>query len=142
MPTNGATRPSSSYLRPHVKRTPFHGECELARIILDKMSPGLTCKIEAIGATRHPRHDDLKRRLRSCIEDCGELPDGYCYSLRSNEITLVEVAEWIMMERLCCPFLTFQLEVAGETFRLPMCGPEHARAILREVFPIREFFNG
>ena len=106
----------------------------MARIILDKMSPGLTCNIEVIGATERPRYDDLKRRLRFGIEDRSELPDGYCYSLRSNKITLVEVAEWIMMERQCCPFLTFQLEVARETSRLTMRGPDGTKAILREVF--------
>lgn len=51
-------------------------------------------------------------------------------------MTLPEVAEWITMERLCCPFLTFQLDVKGNgDSQLTMRGPVGAKAVLREEFP-------
>ena len=62
------------------------------------------------------------------------MPDGYSYSLDTERITLPEVSEWITMERLCCPFLIFQLEVAGEASRLTMRGPDGVKAVLREEF--------
>jgi hypothetical protein len=99
------------------------------------MPDALACNILAISATQQPRYRELVSRLRSAIQDRSELPDGYCYSLVSTGITLPEVAEWIVMERLCCPFLTFQLEVAGDNFRLTMRGAEGVKAILREEFP-------
>ena len=38
-------------------------------------------------------------------------------------MTLPEVAEWITMERLCCPFLAFQLDVnANGESRLTLRG--------------------
>lgn len=40
------------------------------------------------------------------------------------------------MEPLCCPFLTFQLEVKGNgNSQLTMLGREGAKVILREEFP-------
>jgi hypothetical protein len=46
------------------------------------------------------------------------------------------VAGWIAMERLCCPFLIFQLNVeANRDSRLTLRGPAGAKAILREEFP-------
>ncbi len=69
------------------------------------------------------------------MRDRRELPDGYAYTLDSSKITVPEVSEWIAMERLCCPFLIFQLEAAGEVSRLTMRGPDGAKAILREEFP-------
>jgi hypothetical protein len=99
------------------------------------MADALASNIRAIGAAERPRYDDLVARLRSAMHERRELRDGYSYSLRSNEITLPEVAEWITIERLCCPFLTFQLEVVGETSGLTMRGPDGVKAILREEFP-------
>ena len=69
------------------------------------------------------------------MRDRRELSDGYEYLLDSAEITLAEVSEWITIERLCCPFLVFQLEGAGKDCRLTMRGPDGVKALLREEFP-------
>ena len=98
-------------------------------------SPDLACKIHAIGAVDRPRYNDLVTRLRSATRDRKELPDGYEYLLESTKITLAEVSEWITMERLCCPFLTFQLEGVGRDSHLTMRGPDGAKAVLGEEFP-------
>ena len=98
-------------------------------------SPVLACNILAISAVQRPRYDDLVSRLRAAMSDRRELPDGYSYSLDSAKISLQEVSEWIAMERLCCPFLTFQLDGAGKDWRLTMRGADGAKAVLREEFP-------
>ena len=98
-------------------------------------SPFLACNIKAISALQRPRYNDLVARLREAMRDRRELPDGYGYSLDSSKITVPEVSEWITMERLCCPFLIFQLEVGGEVSRLTMRGPDGAKAILQAEFP-------
>jgi hypothetical protein len=95
----------------------------------------LACNIQAISAVERPRYGDLAFSLRAAIRNHRELPDGYSYSLDSAKITLPEVSEWITMERVCCPFLTFQLEGAGEALRLTMRGPDGAKAILEVEFP-------
>ena len=96
----------------------------------------LACDIQAIGALQRPRYNDLVSRLRPAMQDRRELPDGYDYLLDAGEITLPEVAEWINMERLCCPFLIFQIEVSGEVCRLMLRGPDGAKALLRAEFPV------
>src|SRR5712691_6380984 len=98
--------------------------------------PPLACNLAAISSTERPRYNDLIKRLRSAVQDRSELSDGYAYRLDTKKITLPEVAEWITMERLCCPFLTFQLDVQGNRdSRLTLRGPVGAKAILREEFP-------
>jgi hypothetical protein len=94
-------------------------------------SPILACNIQAIGAAERPRYRELVSRLRAAILDREELADGYSYSLDSANIKPREVAEWICLERLCCPFLNFELEA----FRLTMRGPEGVKAVLRDEFP-------
>ena len=96
----------------------------------------LACNLKAISAAERPRYNDLVKRLRVAVQDRNELTDGYAYKLHTKKITLPEVAEWITMERLCCPFLTFQLDVKGSgDSQLTLRGPAGAKAILREEFP-------
>jgi hypothetical protein len=96
----------------------------------------LACNIKAISAAERPRYNDLIKRLRIAVQDRKELPDGYSYQLDTTKITLPEVAEWITMERLCCPFLGFQIDMkANGESQLAMRGPDGAKAILREEFP-------
>jgi hypothetical protein len=98
-------------------------------------SPVLACNIQAISAMQRPRYDDLVSRLRAAMRDCSELADGYSYSLDSAKITSPDVAEWIAMERLCCPFLTFQLKEEGEDSRLTMRGPDGVKVLLQQEVP-------
>jgi hypothetical protein len=110
---------------------------------MDRMaSLVLACNLEAINPTQPPRYDDLVARLRSAMRNRVELPDGYAYALDPAKITLPEVSEWIAMERLCCPFLIFQLADAGEPARLTMRGPEGAKAILHAEFPAGRMPSG
>ena len=76
------------------------------------------------------------RPLRAVVTSQSEVSDGYTYALDTKKVALPEVAQWITMERLCCPFLAFQLEVTSKgDLRLTLRGPEGVKAILREEFP-------
>jgi len=96
----------------------------------------IVCNLEPLSATQHVRHADLIGRLRADVVKVTDLPDGYVYELAGGGISLPELAEWIALESLCCPFLTFQLEVAQtHPTRLALRGPEGVKAILRQEFP-------
>lgn len=98
--------------------------------------PALVCNRNAISAEERPRYDDLLHKLRTSIRDRRELPDGYSFRIVEQSISLKDVAEWISMERRCCPFLIFQLEVpAGHAaVRLALRGPSGAKAIVALEF--------
>lgn len=100
-------------------------------------SPPLACNQNAIGAAERPRYTELVKRLRSAVRERRELSDGYSYRLDGKSVSLPEVAEWIKLERLCCPFLTLQLEASGTAsdWRLRLRGPVGVKAILEEEFP-------
>jgi hypothetical protein len=93
----------------------------------------LVCIPTAIGADERPRYNELIRRLAAAVRERTELADGFAFALDTS-ITLPEVAEWIAMERLCCPFLTFLLDVSpGGATQLTLSGPEGVKAILRHA---------
>ncbi len=98
--------------------------------------PPIACNPHAIRAEDRPRYRDLVEKLRSAVRETRELRDGYALGVDTRTITLTDLAEWVGMERLCCPFLTFQIEVAGaaDSARLTLRGSKGAKAILAAAF--------
>ena len=41
-------------------------------------------------------------------------PDGYAFRLPTDPALFQETAEWVSLERRCCPFLAFALEWRGD----------------------------
>ena len=105
----------------------------------DGTSPVIACNLKAIGAAERPRYVDLMKRLRSTVLERSEVPDGYVFKLNSKSMTLPEVAEWINLERLCCPFLTLQLSVSGNQadWLLKLTGPVGVKPLLQSEFPLQ-----
>jgi len=96
----------------------------------------LTCNLNAIDSAVRPRYNELVKRLRSAMRQREEAPAGYQYELDSAKISIPETAEWIAMERLCCPFLTLQLSAAGNQrhWLLTLSGPEGVKPFLDAEF--------
>lgn len=49
--------------------------------------------------------------MYQAILEVRELPNGYAFRLPSDSAMLMIIAEDITIERLCCPFLRFTLEI-------------------------------
>lgn len=105
----------------------------------DRPKPVFACNLKAISETERPRYHDLTKRLRSAARGRSELANGYAFELDGKAISLPEAAEWIGMERLCCPFLSFQLSASGDQmdWQLKLTGPRGAKAVLQAEFPTR-----
>lgn len=73
------------------------------------------------------------------MRDRSEISNGYWFRLDSRKITLPEAAEWISMERMCCPFLTLQLAASGTEAHwvLTLTGIEGVKPLLDAAFPAR-----
>jgi hypothetical protein len=97
----------------------------------------IACNLKAIEAEQRPRYHSLMTRVRAAIRERNSCEDGYAYELDSADITLPEMAEWMSMERRCCPFLKIQLSAAGnqEGRVLTLTGPKGVKALLEIEFP-------
>ena len=102
----------------------------------DRPTPPIACNLGAIAAADRPRYRDLMARLRSAIRESHELQNGYALDLDVAGISLIEVAEWMNMERLCCPFLALELGASGTRgyWTLRVTGPIEAKDLIREEF--------
>ena len=98
-----------------------------------KESP-LACDMSAIEPALRGRHVANAGELFRAVEEIRELPGGYAFRLPNDSDTLRRVAEFVSLERLCCPFLGFALEVEpeGGPVWLRLTGREGVKAFVRE----------
>lgn len=94
--------------------------------------PALACDFGAMDDEQRERYRALRRRLGEDFREARELEDGYAFRHSSEAGVLVALAEYVSLERLCCPFFDFAIEVGrdgGEVW-LRMTGPEGAKEVL------------
>jgi hypothetical protein len=71
--------------------------------------PPIACKLGALSPAEQEHHAALLQRLGTMTEKTSETADGYVVHLHRDEAGFLQVAEWITLERRCCPFLNFDL---------------------------------
>ena len=67
----------------------------------------LVCNLSALDSEGRKRHKVISEQMRAAVKEAQDLPDGYAF--RFPEDTILLVSEFIARERLCCPFLKFEL---------------------------------
>lgn len=106
--------------------------------------PLLACDVGSIDAEQIGRYRALRRLLDRDLVEVRELGTGYAFRHSSDANVLVTLAEYVSLERLCCPFFDFVIEVGrggGEVW-LRMTGPEGAKEILEGVLSSRQPGSG
>jgi hypothetical protein len=91
----------------------------------------LACNLGAMTALQRERHHILIEALRQEVVEILELPDGIALHLPPGAWSIA--AEFVFLERLCCPFVRFLLELSedGGPVRLSLTGREGVKDFLR-----------
>jgi hypothetical protein len=89
---------------------------ELAAVTLaavQAQSP-FRCDLHSLSKEERSRHSHLTTRLVSAIVEKRQLQDGFAFKLDLERMSLGTVAEWIELERKCCPFFGYRIDVEAE----------------------------
>ncbi len=78
-----------------------------------KESP-FACDMTAIEPDLRAAHLATINKLFKAVESLREMANGYSFRLPNESDILRTAAEFIALERLCCPFLGFSLEIERE----------------------------
>src|SRR5712691_3331895 len=99
--------------------------------MLEKESP-FACDMTAIAPEQRAAHLATIEKLFRAVESIRELASGYVFRLPNESDVLLTAAEFISLERLCCPFFSFGLEVEkeGGTVWLSLTGREGVKAFI------------
>jgi hypothetical protein len=98
-----------------------------------KHEPTLACDFTVMDAEQRERYRALRHRLSKDLHEARELEDGYAFRHSSKAGVLIARAEYVTLERLCCPFFDFAIEVGrdgGEVW-LKITGGQEAKHILQ-----------
>ena len=94
----------------------------------------IACDMSVLSLDQRERHLATSRELFSSLQAIQELSNGYEFRLPDEANTIVKAAEFISLEKLCCPFLNFELDVKAENgpLWLRLTGREGIKEFIRE----------
>jgi len=96
------------------------------------------CNSKALTAAERARHKLLTEKLISVRKEVVETEKGYEFQYGPADVTLAELAEWVVAEGKCCPFFDFHidLERKGALLCLRLTGEEGVKEFIRSEFPV------
>jgi hypothetical protein len=96
------------------------------------------CNIRALSPTERARHTQLTDKLMALRRETVESEKGYEFQYSPKEVSLSELAEWVVAEGKCCPFFDFHidLEREGALLCLRLTGAEGIKPFIRAEFQL------
>jgi hypothetical protein len=91
------------------------------------------CDLAAMNGEQRARYRNVTQQMRAATPVIEELSDGYALRFGVDSSLCLIVAEFMTLERLCCPFLDLTLEIAreGGSIHLKLTGSEGVKQFLR-----------
>ena len=103
----------------------------------DAVSP-IFCRPTVLTPDERELSKALRSELASATREVIELADGYAFLYPPRAALFQKAAEWISLERRCCPFLTFELAWGSgddTPSRLSVTGPIGAKEFMAAEIP-------
>lgn len=119
-----------------IKQTPPSNNKREDKQVAD---PPIVCNLFGLSETQRKRQQELHRTLMAGVKDVRELPDGYGIRFPSTSSNIEAVAEYITLERVCCPFFHFELQVGceDEPMWLNLTGREGVKKFLKSELKLK-----
>lgn len=93
----------------------------------------LACNLNAIPADRRGDHEARARRIITGILAAEPLDDGYRFRL--SPTLWDDLTVWVVLERLCCPFFNFRLDLPHDgALYLSLTGGDGVKAFIASEF--------
>ena len=70
----------------------------------------IACKLGVFTPGERARQQELREEVTKAVVGVDEVDDGYRLRFPDDPAVLSRVAEWIPLERRCCPFLSFAID--------------------------------
>jgi hypothetical protein len=93
--------------------------------------PVFACRVGALTAQERVQQQEIRTRLQRGTTRVAEDTEGYTFHYAAD-VPAATVITWVEMERKCCPFLRFTLDLPedGGPSRLRVWGVQGAKAFL------------
>lgn len=97
------------------------------------------CNIKALTPDERAHHKQLGDKLMAERKEIVEMPNGYEFQFSPKNVTVAELADWVVEESKCCPFFDFHidLENEGTLICLRLTGEEGIKQFIRAEFHVQ-----
>lgn len=98
----------------------------------------IACRPQALTKEQRAQSQALRTELAHATEETKELPNGYAFRYRADSALFEKAAQWVSLERRCCPFLSFELawqEGDDAAPWLSVTGPAGTKAFMADEMP-------
>ena len=94
------------------------------------------CNAKALSPAERAHHEQLTEKLLAARKATVETEKGYEFQFSPSTVSIAELADWVVAEGKCCPFLDFHidLEQEGKLACLRLTGPEGTKAFIQSEF--------
>ena len=96
------------------------------------------CNTKALTPAERARHTQLTNKLMTIRKEVVETEKGYEFQYSPSELSLLDLADWVVAEGKCCPFFDFHidLEREGSLLCLRLTGEEGVKEFIRAEFHV------
>jgi len=97
----------------------------------------IACRLDALSPDERRRQQTLRQNLEAALESVREARDGFVVTYRDGADVFRQAAEWLTLERRCCPFLDFELAWRSDSPSPTLCLRSEdpaAKAFIAETF--------
>jgi hypothetical protein len=96
--------------------------------------------MNVLSAVQRDRYKEIIQKLNESRQAAKELQDGYAFRFKAESQLIQDAAEFIVYERLCCPFFDFELSVEQDSDRLwlRLRGQNGIKEFIRYEFDIED----
>jgi len=84
-----------------------------------RTTSGFTCNINGVPLQKRARYGHLAEALRHAMQKRRESSKCFAFQMDTTQVDTGLLAEWIELERQCCPFFEFEIRW---TDRMRPCG--------------------
>ncbi|HEY5237306.1 MAG TPA: hypothetical protein VIJ62_02910 [Rhizomicrobium sp.] len=94
----------------------------------------IACQPAAIPEDKRAEHQQLLRAVTfGKVLSAEEMQNGFALTYRAEDF--LDLAKWVALERLCCPFVEFTLQTNSAGVKLQLSGPEGTKEYLLSIMP-------
>ena len=104
----------------------------------DEKETPFSCNVAGMNDVQRERWQKLIEHLAIAKQEVKELPDGYAFRFAAESEMVKDCAEFIVYERLCCPFFDFEIAIEreGGPLWLRLKGRPGVKQFIRSEFGI------
>lgn len=94
-------------------------------------APPIACQPAALDNAQRRRQQELLDEFRRRTVATRDLPDGFVLVMPPDPALFVGLAEWVSLERRCCPFLALALEwTTGDEVLVRLTGQPGVKEVI------------